>query len=419
MSYRKLNDVEAALTDSNAAFPMSTVIVVSLEGSLRSSDVRHAMDRLQKRHTLLRAHISRQKKGYYFSPTEEPLDLSIHPRASADSWKKYVEEAVNRRYDTNRPLLYVLFLEDPKGENHTELILVFHHAIIDGISARQLLTDMLSLLGEEILEEHSTVSSGSYDYPEAYQGWPGRWKKLSFLARQMKDEVLYAFRGDTPAPLQNSENRICSLTLNTHETRQLLVTAGRQKLSFNNVLSAAMLSAYIKQKNRSRKQLFRSISFADIRHWMQPPVPDDVLGCYFSMTRFTLALPSASGTKEIARDLWKQMYQSGKTGDIVLFAQMSQTMIQLMLKTRKFRMASTALSYIGQLDLKTTYGHLKPLEVRTFISNNQIGPPVSAFGRLLYGRLRLDFTLLKNEFTEQESEQLMKSIRDSLLSFSK
>ena len=87
------------------------------------------------------------------------------------------------------------------------------------------------------------------------------------------------------------------------------------------------------------------------------------------------------------------------------------------LQLQNDRIGVTALSFIGTLDLQPQYGIIGLKNVEAYITNNRLGPQFSAFGKVLFGRIGLDFTYLKEETTEEEAKHICAEVLRILDSF--
>ena len=72
-------------------------------------------------------------------------------------------------------------------------------------------------------------------------------------------------------------------------------------------------------------------------------------------------------------------------------------MIGMLFRLRAFRMAVTALSYSGPLDLPSDWGPFELTAVHAFASNFTLGPEYSALVRLFRGELWWDIVYLDSD----------------------
>lgn len=81
---------------------------------------------------------------------------------------------------------------------------------------------------------------------------------------------------------------------------------------------------------------------------------------------------------------------------------------------QQFRLANAALSYIGPLNLQRQYGDIALLNIKAFITNNRLGPSLTAFGKYLFGKISLDLNYLTSEFEKEEIDEMIADIKASL-----
>lgn len=413
---RRLTPPEQAFTRSNEAYPLSVVCVLRLKNGPAVVAIEAALAQMQQRHPLLRAgiHIGRQGFQFYVLEPLPPVSLILLPRTTDESWRTATESALNTTFDHRGPLMKCWYLSQDDDEG-AELIVAFHHAIIDGVAARELLHELLSLSGGLALETVPAQIPIQSEFPADFRGSRLALRLLPFLGRQMRDEFRFRLKGQAAPIPRHSTNAIISLQLSADLSRRLSYRVGREGLSLNGVLSAAILCSLWKHRYPSRKQgLTRVISFADLRPVMEPaPGPTD-LGCCVSMLRFSLPIRQESTVWEVARDLRKAMYGAGRRGEMLLMGQLLHNLIRMALAAKSMRLGTSALSFIGKLDLDRNYGPIELEDVLAYITNNRFGPEFSGFGKVLFGRIELDLTYLPEEISASEAEAIVADIRTSL-----
>ena len=413
---RKLTSPESAFTYSNDNWPLVAVIVIHLDGDLEEKLLTHTLAQLQNRHQLLRAKISQLKKHYFFEELEQPkaIPLNIIPRANENSCETATQKALNSHFSKDGPLMKVIYLRDTEASG--EILLVIHHSIIDGIGARLILTDFLRLLGGQHLREIKGVEN-THSYPSAYQGISGLAKKTAFMTEQMLAEISFGLKGEKLSIPKSPKNGIMSFRLSEDVSQRVLQKTGKMGLSMNSLIMAAMLHALFELDKKSAPKWLRAIIFADMRSKMVPPVPAHALGCYLSMARFVVKMNAGQPLAETATELWKATYQAGKKGDMLMYSMLSHEVVKMTIRMNKFRMAHTALSYIGKLELQHQYSNITVKDVKAFITNNHLGPVLTAFGLCLFGQIGICMNYLTAELTAEQAKQLMLKTKQLLEEF--
>jgi NRPS condensation-like uncharacterized protein len=412
---RILSEIEQAFTFSNESFPLSVVCALHLTSGPDSQSLKVALQQLQSRHILLRSGILKKKGVFYFQSlnSSSPIELSLISRTDEDTWRGVTEDALNTTFDLAGPLMRCWYLPSlEKAE--CELIVCFHHAIIDGISSRLLLHELLSLAGGLSLPESSEYRVIS-KFPPSYQKWNLVKRLVGFLGRQIKEEWRYKSNGVTSPIPRNSTNAILNFKLSPEVSRKLSVRIGREGLSLNSVLLAAIVQKVYHHRHFDKgNRLVRVISFADLRSSMLPPVPEQELGCNISMLRFSIPISAHQSVLPLATNIRKAIFKASRQGDVFMMSKMSKYVIKMVLKLKNMRLGVAALSFIGKLDLESHYGSIQLHNVNAFISNNPLGPEFSAFGKILFGSISIDFNYLIAEMEAQQAEKILKEIKENL-----
>ncbi|MCB0846993.1 MAG: hypothetical protein KDE26_27270, partial [Bacteroidetes bacterium] len=241
------------------------------------------------------------------------------------------------------------------------------------------------------------------------------FRALGFISRQLKGEWKYLKKG-AKAPIPPSpENTTLRFRLSVEQTRKLTLAAGRKKLSLNSLISAVMTREVIQRLHLEEKPtLGRAICFADLRTIMPHSPPASALGCYTSMIRMDIPLRPNQDIWEMAENVKRGIFQSNRRGDIQVMTKLSKYLFRMAISMKKMRLGNTALSFIGKLDLKPMYGSVELNDVNAFITNNQFGPELSAFGKIFRGQLGLDFTYLSSELEDAKAREIVMNIQETL-----
>lgn len=411
---RKLSPIEQGFTISNDAYPLCVVCVLHLESGPTPEELEQAMAKLQQRHPLLQAGISKIKAKMWFTPLNPlpPLPLKIVEPTLTSNYRTITEEALNSGLNKNGPLMKCYYLFSSK-EKASELIVCFHHSIVDGVAARLLLHELLSLCGRLNLPAAPPLIIP--EFPIRYQGLSLKKRILAFSGRQMKAEWAYQKNGTfSPIPKQ-SINATIGFSLSPESSRKLSVRIGRAGLSLNSVLLAAITLALIRHRHGGKdSSLVRALSFANLRSALIPALEQQELGCYISMLRLTVPIHKEQTELELAKHIRNSIYQSSRKGEIFLMSILSKYLVKMALSLGKIRLGVSALSFIGKLDLNPQYGAIQLKNVEAYISNNRYGPEFSAFGKILFGRIGLDFTYLPEEISTEQAQQMVNEIQQNL-----
>ena len=302
---------------------------------------------------------------------------------------------------------YLLYNE---GGKDSELIIAFHHALIDAASARLLLHELLCLLGELPLSSPAALAKSRF--PIAYRGLRLIRNLMPMMRRQMKEMRQYKKYG-LSAPIPSSPiTATLSFQFSKETSQGLIRKIARLRLSLNSVILAAIAMTTSKRLYEVKEEKrIRLITFAALRSKLLPPLENEELGCYTSMLRLNVPFHPDQSLPELAKEIQSATIQASKRGELFLMAFLSKYLVKLTMKTKKERLGIAALSFIGKLELASTYGNLELKQLETYISNNPLGPQFSAFGKILFGQIGLDFIYLSAEIKKEEAETIVNEIK--------
>lgn len=410
---RQLNPIEKAFALMHPHHPFCVVAILEIENQLSGISqevIRTALDHLQAHHTLLRARVQEKSGTFTFESIRSPSPIPLRwtsPKNTAER-QEIARSAMYTDFGDG-PLMQALVLPNATDPNHkADLVLVFHHAIMDSLSASGILRFLLSSIGEGKLPSPVQPGVMPIHFSDNYR----LQNKLSFVGAEFLNELKYPFQGIKGPQVTSGQSGILSTRLSLETSRKLSVLAGRKKLSLNSVIGAATLMILLKLRHpNSTKKLVRYIAFANLRSRIRPPFPQDELGCLISMMRFTMSLPADISLWTLAEKMHQQMIQAARNREHFIAADMAPQLVKTALALKKMRLSNTALSFMGKLNLNPEYGELQLHDVRVYISNNPFGPELGVFGKILFGRIGLDVTYLLEEMTEEDASTILKGIQ--------
>lgn len=138
-------------------YPVHFCLCAEIEGAVDADALRSALNQVRARHPILRARIvDDEELGTAFHESDQPIELkTIYAGRNAD-WRPTVERELQKPIGTGRSaLLRVTALRTPEV---TAIVLTFHHAIADGLSATWVLHDVMRALAGEKLEVFKSFS---------------------------------------------------------------------------------------------------------------------------------------------------------------------------------------------------------------------------------------------------------------------
>lgn len=435
---RKLGIFETAAVLSHEYAPFSVVAVLELEPGPSRGALEQALSILQRLHPLLGVRIVPEDRHYVFeSDGTPPISLQLENRTSADQWQEVAERELNSRLDTEAgPLLRCTYLEPSSGGGPGELVLTFHHAVMDGASCTHLLGQLVGLLngGVTASEPAPTEAPASEALPPAeklfspaFRGIRGGLKLAGFVARQLGDEMSYRLRRRgcrRAAVVEATRCRPLSVRLSRDATSALVRSSRRRRVTLNGALNAATLLAVQRRLYDGRALPMRYMTFADLRPYLDPPVSDRQLAGFISFLRYTVQLRFDTEFWELAGRLTGQLEAGMRRGDKFCSALMAERVMRASLGQRKERMAAVALSYGGavRLDAGVEGGvdsgpdaeRVRVRAMHAFVSNFGVGPEYTAQARLFGGELLLDIVYLESDMDNALAQIIADDVLETL-----
>jgi hypothetical protein len=432
---RTLGSFETALTLSGDHAPFVVVLVLQLDATPSPERLRGALDALQRRHPPLGVRIVERRGCFAYEPDgTPPIPLEVRPRGGDDAWRETAEAELACPVDRRAgPLLRCLLLSSDaavdSSQARCELVLTFHHAIMDGASGAALAGELLRLSApgsEPGLEPSPTGAAAALPavealFPRSYRGARGATRRAGFLARQLADELAFRYRrwsaggGRSPAVSSSARCRVLPLGLSREETSALVRRSRRERVTLTGALHAALLLAVHRRLYGGRPGPLRYLAFADLRAHLSPPPDATALGSCIAMLRYTARVDGSAGPEALwplARRVSAQIDAGVRRGDRFGAVGFSEPMMRQVLAGRTGRMAATALSYVGPVALAAEgAGPMRVRGLRSFVSNLPEGPQYTAQARLFGGELLLDVVYLEADL----DEALARAIAEDLL----
>jgi hypothetical protein len=433
---RLLGSFERAQALTAEHSPFNLVVVIRLAGSLERETLRGALDGIQRRHALLHASLAGSGRGRAFElGGAREIPLRGVERRSDDGWREVVEEELGTPVEASGPLLRCVQVGQGEGTQEdggtaSEVVLTFHHVIVDAVSARLLVRELLALcsgapLAGEAVEgpPGKPLPPGADEiFPPAYRA-PRRWlRSARFLAGQLADEAAYRWRTrDRPTPPVPGEFRcrVLSLALGEAETAALVRATRRRRVGLFAALSAAMLLAVVRRRYADRAGPHRYFAFPLLRPYLSPPVSDGVVAAYLTTLRLTLPVAPDAGLWAAAGRIHRQVDEAVKRGERFLASVWSAFSMATVLRQRSQRMGTTALNYAGATPLEAGAG--APFSVagfHAFVGNFPLGPEYTAQARIFDRRLWWDVVYLDVDMSRAEAlaiaEEMRALLRDAV-----
>lgn len=301
--HRRVTPIERLFT----LCPFSIVTLVArLHGTVTEEQLRHALDLVRQRHANLRVRMVWDEQGdpWFTSDGAGPIPIEVLPRQSAESWQRVMEQSSTVPFDFSaRPAVRLFLL--PSAEA-TDLILLCHHILCDGLSLAYVVRDLLTALGQPDRDPGPPVEAapmGQEKIPREVSVNPLVRLVINRMNKQWRRERVTFDQVDyqelSQAYWSRYPHRTLSLELDEAATTTLVERCRRHEVTVNSALSAALVGAQVAVLG-DRPFLASTGVAASLRERLTPPVGEG-MGFYAGMVTPKFKYDSRRGFWDNAR----------------------------------------------------------------------------------------------------------------------
>jgi NRPS condensation-like uncharacterized protein len=244
---RKATSVERFFTRS----PFSVVTMVArIKGSVSGNMLKDAIAKVQQRHALLRVRIRDDDDHTQWFTSEEVQEIPIEivARKSEDDWIKIHAEASKIPYEfETRPAIRFILVQ---SLDVSELIVLCHHIICDGMSLAYLARDLMVHLGDparevEVLPAPPVIDLDNLPSDVSQSGLAKFF--INRINQQWAEESAFFNHKDyrvlTKTYWDNYDHKFFSIELSEAETLALVTRCREEGVTVNSALTAAFSGA--------------------------------------------------------------------------------------------------------------------------------------------------------------------------------
>ena len=244
---RKATPAERFFTRS----PFSIVTMVArIKGNVSEEMLKNAVDKVQQRHALLRVRIKDDNEHIQWFTSEgvQEIPIEIVPRKSENDWIKIHAEASKIPYEfETRPAIRFILVQSP---DVSELIILCHHIICDGMSLAYLARDLMVHLGDPAREVEVLPVPPAIDLDNL----PGDVTQsgivktiINRMNQKWAEESVFFDHEDykilTQTYWDNFNHEFFSIELSEAETSILVARCRKENITVNSALTAAFAGA--------------------------------------------------------------------------------------------------------------------------------------------------------------------------------
>ena len=333
----------------NQFSPMDFATVAKLQGQFSIDRLSTVLSQVQQRHPLLRVRIATDAIGQpKFVETDDEIPLRLVARTNDRQWQTELEVELARSLDWQvAPLLRVVLLQ---SGTESELMIICHHAIADGLSGIHLMRDIL-------------------------QGLEGKTVERSELSAAVSLES--AISGITPSPEATPKPKdyvpplsrcpqphIRSVVLSPELTQQLIQRSRAERTTVHGAISAAFLLA-LTQQDLKPSDVLQCMHPVNVRSQLSLPIPEGV-GLYISLCMTSHSLHGDAAFWDVARSVKSQLSQIDIAQQLVEESQLRQSVMATLTDAAAFAEAGRSqyfcqltVTNLGRIDLVQQYGSIR------------------------------------------------------------
>jgi NRPS condensation-like uncharacterized protein len=252
---RKVTPIERLFTRS----PYSIVTLVArIKGEITENLLKSAVLKVQQRHPNLRVRIKEDSDGepWFTSEGAREIPVDVVPRASDDHWIQVHQEASQVPFDFEaRPAIHFILVQSPAT---SELIILCHHIICDGLSLAYLARDLMVHLGDparevEVLPDPVPIDTDTL--PKDVSLNPIVKFFVNRINSKWKDDKVVFDQEDyenlNEAYWASFEHKLLPVEMSEAETSALVTHCRENSVTVNTALTAAFVGAqYVVQGDK-------------------------------------------------------------------------------------------------------------------------------------------------------------------------
>lgn len=360
--YRRLGATEQALWLRDRATPLHFVLTAQVKGELQPTALTQALDRLQQRHPLLRVSIALDSKNNpWFVEQSFPVPCYILQRQGELHWQEIATRELQQPFVwSNAPLIRVVLLH---SAHLSELLVVCHHAIADGLATVNLIQELLTLLSDP--EQDTPARPVPLSLEVLLPNRQPAQKMLMLLARGLLHlkQFIQVLKRDSGQFLVFDSLQVSGKTLSAEFTTALIYRCRAEEITVHAAICTAILFA-IALHQKSLEKLLKCFSPINMRPYLQSRLEQDC-GTYIAPALTTHSMDASSSFWQTARSLKSELMAQTETSYLLMLAQQHELVVgakphpKLLQQVFLERCNSDVMvTNLGRLAIPQRFGHL-------------------------------------------------------------
>jgi NRPS condensation-like uncharacterized protein len=406
---RKVTGAERFFSHS----PFSIVTMVArIKGNITEEMLKNAAAKVQQRHVLLRVRIKDDHDHalWFTSEGVQQIPIEIVPRKSENDWIKIHAEASKIPYEfETHPAIRFILVQSP---DVSELIILCHHIICDGMSLAYLARDLMVHLGDpsrevEVLPAPEPITLDNLPGDVSLSGLVKFF--INRIKQKWAEEIVFFDQEDyevlTKTYWDNYHHELFSIELSEAETSALVARCRKEDITVNSAIIAAFSGAqsFVAGEKPHHAKAAIAVSLRD----RLPNPPGEAVGYYALGLELKLKYNHEKSFWDNARRFHKRIKPNLTNkrvfGDLPAYLQMDSNIYEALSFKKLGRLVPTDSPRYEKL---SDFGKREDVVVRLLqrakmetLETKLLGPAITNLGRLdfpkTYGALELDRLIMQ------------------------
>lgn len=373
---RRLSVIERAVWLNARISPINFAVIVRVRGALATAQLEAALSKARQKYPMLAVRVVAGEDGWpCFTSDEVPgLSIRVVERQVDEDWVKEVEHELATPFAWEvGPLVRFVLL---RSHERSEIIIVSHHCVGDGLSVAYLARTILRCLGEPdaVVEPLPALPDFEELITSSLKGTLAVKLKMALFKPLLRTMMLLQRLGKKRSPDDGQkaagEDRFCLLpwSLTESQTSALVARCRDERTTVHAAICAAFLYAYadVRQDGQSRRTVQSPVS---VRDRLSVPVGEN-LGVFIGLVEVPVDCAAGRDLWDVSRDI-KQGFDRGMMDDKILLQFLTVRAVMMAQSDEELiaQWGDRAVNYdlsvsnLGRLDLPLQYG---PLQLEAF-----------------------------------------------------
>jgi hypothetical protein len=426
---RRLIPIEQSKEILNRRLGSSNVLVASrIRGPLTPELLRRALDLLQRRHPRLRSTIEGPDAELHFRDEQAgPIPMAVE-RSAGESADVGVElREINRPIDSRSCLLRATLLLPEASESPCRLILLAHHAAVDGSSLLELLEDLVRYcrrlhagepMQEGEVEPLALLPSAQDLMPAELKTWRGRigtWVQGLRIRRRLRRFGARTLPVERLVPPRERVSGVVRRALGPDALGRLRARCVESGASMHGMLCAALLFAVALRLPAAESAdgipLICRTS-VDLRQKLQPAVGRKDLGLFASFLLTYHRIGPDTTLESVASEVLEQLWLGYRNLDMFRGLQRVTKNTEAALRGRV--PVTVFVTSVGESGIDVDHGAFRIEDVEGLPGGAAVPGVVGLANLTLNERLSLCFFFSRPALAESTVEGIADDVVDCL-----